>query len=74
MAFCARPASYKTIQDLDKMCRTFLFPPSLQIVGFDAHHVEKVEPPMTLVLQRYIAHAIWEISTCIFAKLAMGTL
>ncbi|KZV60708.1 hypothetical protein PENSPDRAFT_659412 [Peniophora sp. CONT] len=62
LAFCARPASYKTIQELDHKCRTFPFPPSLQIAGFGGHHIDKEPPPMTLVLQRYIAHAIWEIT------------
>ncbi|KZV61636.1 hypothetical protein PENSPDRAFT_759311 [Peniophora sp. CONT] len=62
LAFCARPVSYKTIQELDHKCRTFPFPPSLQIAGFGGHHIDKEPPPTTLVLQRYIAHAIWEIT------------
>ena len=65
LAFCAKPASYKVIQELDNKVRTFPFPPSLQIVGFGGHHVDKEPPPVTLVMQRYIAHAIWEMSAYI---------
>ncbi|VDB88587.1 unnamed protein product [Peniophora sp. CBMAI 1063] len=62
LAFCAKPASYKVIQELDNKVRTFPFPPSLQIVGFGGQHVDKEPPPVTLVMQRYIAHAIWEMT------------
>ena len=62
--FCAKPASYKVVQELDGKVRAFPFPPSLQIVGFGGQHVDKETPPVSLVMQRYIAHAIWEMSTC----------
>ena len=66
--FCAKPGSYKVVQELDGKVRAFPFPPSLQIVGFGGQNVDKEPPPVHLVMQRYIAHAIWEMSACIMTS------
>ncbi|KAJ3994298.1 fungal-specific transcription factor domain-containing protein [Lentinula boryana] len=64
-AFGARPPSYKVIQDMDKKVRSFYVPPSLQIPGFGKTPIGQEleqQPAIQLIMQRYIAFAIREIS------------
>ncbi|TCD68404.1 hypothetical protein EIP91_010805 [Steccherinum ochraceum] len=63
-AFGARPASYKSIQDLDKKVRNFYVPPSLRVPGFGGAKVDVSAPPpsVELTMQRYTAFSIREIS------------
>ncbi|KIK61560.1 hypothetical protein GYMLUDRAFT_96415 [Collybiopsis luxurians FD-317 M1] len=70
-AFGARPPSYKSIQDMDKKVRNYYVPPSLQIPGFGGASVGREleqQPTIELVMQRYIAFAIREISASIILK------
>ncbi|VDC04953.1 unnamed protein product [Peniophora sp. CBMAI 1063] len=62
LVFCAKPASYKVVLELDNKVRKFPFPPTLQIAGFGGQHVDKEPPPVTRVMQRYIAHVFWEMT------------
>ena len=66
-AFGARMPNYKTIQELDKQVRTYYVPPSLQVPGFGGVKisVEPEQPTTELTMQRYIAFAIKEMSTCL---------
>ncbi|KAF9078127.1 fungal-specific transcription factor domain-containing protein [Rhodocollybia butyracea] len=64
-AFGARPPSYKTITEMDKKVRSYYIPPSLQIPGFGGSPITlelEPEPTIQLVMQRYIAFAIREIT------------
>lgn len=65
-AFGARPLPYKTIIELDKKTKEFYIPPSLQVPGFGGSKVgidaQVEQPPIELVMQRYVAWAMREIS------------
>ncbi|KAF5369213.1 hypothetical protein D9757_010030 [Collybiopsis confluens] len=64
-AFGARPPSYKIIQDMDKKVRNYYVPPSLQIPGFGGASVGREleqQPTTELLMQRFIAFAIREIT------------
>ncbi|KAH7873029.1 fungal-specific transcription factor domain-containing protein [Lentinula edodes] len=64
-AFGARPPSYKIIQDMDKKVRSYYVPPSLQIPGFGKTPIGREleqQPSIQLIMQRYIAFAIREIT------------
>lgn len=68
-AFGARPPSYKIIQDMDKKVRSYYVPPSLQIPGFGKTPIGREleqQPSIQLIMQRYIAFAIREISPSLF--------
>jgi len=66
-AFGTRTPNYKTIRELNKQARTYYVPPSLQVPGFGGMKisVEPEQPTTELTMQRYIAFAIKEISTCL---------
>ncbi|THH32374.1 hypothetical protein EUX98_g1823 [Antrodiella citrinella] len=65
VAFGARPASYKAIQDLDKKVRSFYTPPSLCVPGFGGAKMPDIgapPPSVELTMQRYTAFSIREIT------------
>ncbi|KDQ61627.1 hypothetical protein JAAARDRAFT_31102 [Jaapia argillacea MUCL 33604] len=59
--FCARAASYATLQKLHKVVSNFYVPPSLRVPGFGGT-VESEPPSTQLTMQRYVGFAIKEIT------------